>query len=204
MTVSTFAKVILQPKQTSMMAEAPPCWIAGQGTPNGDLEPFASAQKGSLYTQTNATDDAPHIYQKVDEGEDNNDWVLLAIPSTALSVAHTRDDFNIDAGSGTTVDKLIMVAGEAITIIRAKAIYTIATDTAGAENATIQIGTAVGGAQIVAAEALEAAKAIGSATSLTIADGSVAAGEMVAARLTGIAATEAGEFFVQIEYTVDG
>ena len=81
MTVSTFAKVILQPKQTSMMAEAPPCWIAGQGTPNGDLEPFKSAQKGSLYTQTDATDDASHIYIKIDEGGDDADWDLLALNS---------------------------------------------------------------------------------------------------------------------------
>ena len=81
MTASTFAKKILDPKITGMMAEAPPCWIAGQGTPNGDLEPFLSAQKGSLYSQTDATDDASPLWVKIDEGGDDADWDLVALNS---------------------------------------------------------------------------------------------------------------------------
>lgn len=79
MAASVFAKKILDPKQTSMMAEHPPCWLAGQGTPDGDLEPFKSAQKGSLYSQTNATDDAGHLWVKIDEGGDDADWDLLPL-----------------------------------------------------------------------------------------------------------------------------
>lgn len=81
MTASTWAKIIFQAKQTAMMAEAPPCWIAGQGTPNGDLEPFKSAQKGSLYSQTDATDDTSHLWIKVDEGNDDDDWEMVALNS---------------------------------------------------------------------------------------------------------------------------
>ena len=79
MAASVFAKKILDPKETAMMAERPPCWLAGQGTPNGDLEPFLSAQKGSLYSQTDATDDAGHLWVKIDEGGDDDDWDLLPL-----------------------------------------------------------------------------------------------------------------------------
>lgn len=85
MTASTFAKIIFKAKQTAMMESPPPCWIAGKGTPNGSIEPFKSAKKGSLYTQLDAADDAGNLYVKVAEDGDNNDWVLLAL-STELPV----------------------------------------------------------------------------------------------------------------------
>ena len=203
MTASVQAWDLLKPKETSMMPEKPPTLLFGQGTPNGDLEPFKSAQKGTLYFQSNATDDSPHVYQKVDEGEDDNDWVVLAIKANTRQFATTREIFNIDNGSGATEDQIILKPSVAITILAARVIYTTATDTAGAASASVQIGTTVGGVDIVAATALEVSKAIGAVTDLTIADGAVAAGELVAVRHTGIAATEAGEYIVQIEYTVD-
>lgn len=203
MTASVFAKKILDPKQTAMMVEHPPCWLAGQGTPNGDLEPFKSAQKGSLYTQTNETDDKSHIWMKIDEGEDDNDWEKITINNTARQIAVTGEVFNIDNGAGTTVDQIILVPSVAITIVAARVIYTEATDTAGAADADVQIGTTIGGVDIVAATELEASKAIGDVTDLTIASGAVEANELVAVRHTGIAATEAGQYIVQIEYTVD-
>lgn len=203
MTASVQAWDLLKPKETSMMPEPPATILFGQGTPNGDLEPFKSAQKGTLYLQANATDDEPHIWQKVDEGEDDDDWVAMAIKASIRNFATTREVFNIDNGSGTTSDQIILVPSVAITIKAARAIYTTATDTAGAADATVSIGTTVGGVDIVAATALEVSKAIGAVTALTIADGAVAAGELVAVRHTGIAATEAGEYVVQIEYTVD-
>ena len=203
MAASVFAKKILDPKQTSMMEEAPPVILAGKGTPNGDLEPFLSAQKGSLYCQTDAADDTSHVWMKVDEGEDDADWLSLEIETTARSIDTTRDIFNIDNGAGTTVDQIILVPSVPITIRAARVVYTEATDTAGAENANVKIGTTVGGEDIVATTALQVSKAIGSVTNLTIADGAIAANELVAVRHTGVAATEVGQYFVQIEYTVD-
>ena len=226
MTASTFAKKILDPKITSMMEEHPPVLLAGTGTPNGDLEPFKSAQKGSLYFQTDATDDTSHVWTKVDEGEDDADWELMLLSDLAdidngdiaagagivgsklatnarRLFATTREVINIDNGSETTSDQIILVPSDGITIVAARVIYTEATDSAGAENATVSIGTTIGGVDIVAATALEAAQAIGDVTDLTIAAGAVAADELVAVRHTGIAATEAGQYVVQIEYTVD-
>jgi len=63
--------------QNAMVPERAPTFLWGQGTPDGDREPFLSAQKGTLYVQADATDDTGHIWQKVDEGNDNDDWVLL-------------------------------------------------------------------------------------------------------------------------------
>ena len=54
----------------------------------------------------------------------------------------------------------------------------------------------------MAAVALEALKAIGSSTALTIVSGYVAAAEFVFIRHTGIASTEAGAYKVQIRYRI--
>lgn len=114
----------------------------------------------------------------------------------------TSVEFNIDAGSGTTVDDLMLVPDKNIQIDHARVMYTEVTDTAGAASATIQVGTTAAGVDIVAATALEVLKAVGGVTALTIASGYVAAGELVIARLTGIAATEAGKFKVQLRCRV--
>lgn len=111
-------------------------------------------------------------------------------------------EFNIDNGSGTTDDDLVLVPDKDIQIEHVRVFYTEATDTAGAASATVQIGTTAGGVDIVAATALAVSKAIGSVTALTIASGYVAAGEFVFVRHTGIAATEAGKYKVQIRYRV--
>jgi len=181
-------------KSGSLDPEVAPAILWGQGTPDGDRAPFNQVNKGSLYMQVNATDDGPHVWEKVDEGGDNADW-----KQTGLSYA-TSKDFNIDNGSGTTDDDIILVPDSAILIVDAKVVYVEATDTAGAASANVKLGTAVGGAQIVAAAALEVSKAVGSKTDLTIVSGAVAANGMVAVRHTGIAATEAGQYFVQIAY----
>ena len=63
----------------SMFPETAPSILWGQGTPDGDRAPFNLVNKGSLYLQTDATDDASHVYQKVDEGGDDADWVVCAV-----------------------------------------------------------------------------------------------------------------------------
>jgi len=145
---------------------------------------------------------------------DTTNQVLYVNDGTALEPSWNRVSdrqfvkskvFNIDNGSGTTDDDVILKPSVAITILSTRVVYDEATDTAGAENATIQLGTAAGGEQLVAATALEASKAVGAQTALTLATGAgaVAAGGAIFARHTGIAATEAGQYHLEIEFTVD-
>lgn len=112
------------------------------------------------------------------------------------------DTFNIDNGSGTTIDDILVVPPVACRIKSIRAVYEEATDTAGAASANFTVGSAVGGAQYVAATALEVSKAIGSYTDATIVAEEVAANGMIAVRHTGIAVTEAGQYFVQVELEV--
>lgn len=107
--------------------------------------------------------------------------------------------FDLDNGAGTTVDDVLIRPDVAITITAARAVYTDATSgTVAAGN--FKIGTTVGGAEIVAATAYENAKAVGTKTDGTIVAGSVAAGTPVLVRHTGVAATQAGQAYIEIEY----
>ncbi len=116
-----------------------------------------------------------------------------------LQVAKTRL-FDVSAGAAA-FDDIIMVAHSAVTIHKARVIYT--TETTGViAAATVQVGTTVGGVGLVAAAALENAKPVGSYTELTLVSDAVAPTTMIAVRATLLAAG-AGEFYVQIEYTVN-
>lgn len=109
--------------------------------------------------------------------------------------------FNIDNGSGTTDDDLIFSDLDVDAyVMHVRAVYIEATDTAGAASANFKLGTAAGGAQVVAATALEVSKAVGAATVASLVAGAnkIAAGGALFARHTGIAATEAGQYFLQI------
>lgn len=59
--------------------ETPPAIMWGQGTPDGDRAPFNIVNKGSIYLQIDATDDATCIHLKIDEGGDDADWKTLAL-----------------------------------------------------------------------------------------------------------------------------
>lgn len=107
--------------------------------------------------------------------------------------------FNLDNGAGTTIDDVILRAAVAIVILAARIVYVDATSgTVAAGNA--RIGTTVGGSEIVAATAYENAKAVGAVTDMTIVAGAVPAGTPVCVRHTGVAATQAGQAVVEIEY----
>lgn len=109
--------------------------------------------------------------------------------------------FNIDNGSGTTDDDVIFSnLPYALEIKSVKVVYVEATDTTGAGSATVSLGTTAGGVDTVAATALEAAKAVGATTALTlVAAGAVyAAGSALFARHTGVASTEAGQYYLQV------
>jgi len=109
--------------------------------------------------------------------------------------------FNIDNGSGTTDDDVIFAdLDKEAYVMHARVVYVEATDTAGAASATVSLGSTAGGVDVVAATALEVSKAVGSATELTLVSGGqrIAAGGALFARHTGIAATEAGQYYLQV------
>jgi hypothetical protein len=106
--------------------------------------------------------------------------------------------FNIDNGAGTTLDYQIANLPFDAYLISVRAIYSEATDTAGAASANFSVGVAAGGATLVAATALEAAKAIGATTTAVIASALLPANTTLWVRHTGVATTEVGQYFVQV------
>jgi hypothetical protein len=111
--------------------------------------------------------------------------------------------FNLDNGSGTTVDDVLLYSAQPISIKAARIVYVDATaGTVAAGNA--KIGTTVGGAELVAATAYTDSATVGSVTAMTLkaAAALVAANTMVTVRHTGVAATAAGQAYVEIEYEV--
>lgn len=107
--------------------------------------------------------------------------------------------FNLDNGAATTIDDVILRPAVAIVITAARAVYVDAT-TGTVAGANWKIGTTVGGAEVVAATAYENTKTVGAVTTGTIVSGAVAANTPVCVRHTGIAATAAGQAYVEIEY----
>lgn len=115
--------------------------------------------------------------------------------------ATTRTTFNIDNGAGTTADDASVGPFPFdCWITDARAVYTEATDTAGVATANFKTGVTAGGATLVAATALEVSKAIGAYTLATPLAVLVPANTTIFTRHTGVAATEAGQYFVQ--YTI--
>jgi len=107
--------------------------------------------------------------------------------------------FNLDNGAAATIDDVIMKVSVAMTVIAARIVYVDATTgTVAAGNA--RIGTTLGGSEVVAATAYGDAVAVGTQTAMTIVSGVIAAGGAVFVRHTGVAATQAGQAFVEIEY----
>lgn len=108
--------------------------------------------------------------------------------------------FNIDNGSGTTVDDVIFAdLDKDVHVVHVRPVYVEATDTSGAGSATYSLGSTAGGVDVVAAVALEVLKSVGDAgTAGVIASSRVAAGGTLFARHTGIAATDAGQYYLQV------
>lgn len=110
--------------------------------------------------------------------------------------------FNLDNGSGTTVDDVVIRPVTAITLVAARIVYVDVTSGVVAA-ATIKVGTTVGGTELVASTAYENSKAVGTITALTLATVAVAANTAVFVRHTGVAATALGQAYVEIDYTVN-
>lgn len=110
--------------------------------------------------------------------------------------------FNLDNGGGITVDDVIIRPHTAIHIVAARIVYVDAT-TGTVAAGSAQIGTTVGGTDIVAATNYENTKGVGASTAMTIVAGAVAADTPVCVRHTGVAATQAGQAVVEIDFTYD-
>ncbi len=87
------------PPHSAMMPEGAPAWLWGNGTP-GAIAPFTIVNKGSLYSEVNATDDDPHLWMKVDEGADTADWV--SVGSTGVVII-TSELYDISAAASEQV-----------------------------------------------------------------------------------------------------
>lgn len=106
--------------------------------------------------------------------------------------------FNVDNGAGTKdAYPTINLPFDAY-LVSVRAVYTEATDTTGAASANFRVGVASDGSTLVAATALEAAKAIGATTSATIVLDVLPANTTLWITHTGVAATEVGQYFVQV------
>ena len=123
---------------------------------------------------------------------------LYKSPNAKYKIARSQE-FDIDNGAGTTVDDCILRHSKAVKIYSARIVYSNAT-TGTVAAGTAQIGTTVGGAEIVAATAYENSKAVGVKTAMTLVEDDVAADTPLIVRHTGIAATAAGKAYVEIEY----
>ena len=168
--------------------EEMPAWLWGQGTPAA-IVPFTTVNKGSLYSEVNATDDDANLWVKRDEGSDAADWVRMG--DSGVIVVKT-ELFDISA---VDFEKVVFHAVGASEILEAGLLWNQASAASGLEGGDITIGTASGGAQIVAALAYSASQASGAYTALTLVDGALAAGTSVFAH-HDIASGAAGTFFL--------
>jgi hypothetical protein len=174
--------------------ENSPAWLWGQGSPAA-IAPFTTVNKGSVYSQVDASDDNPNLWVKIDEGGDAADWVHVG--DTGILVV-TSSLFDI---SGTSSEQVVFNAVTASEILEVGLIWEEATDGAGADAEDITIGTTTGGAEIVAATKFGLSQASGDYQALTIADGDLAAGDSVFAHHDLVA--EAGTFRVQLKIRVE-
>jgi len=151
----------VSPPHGAMMPEGAPAWLWGQGTP-GAIAPFTIVNKGSFYSEVNAPDDDPHLWMKVDEGDATTDWV--SVGNTGVATIRSML-FPIDA---TDSEQVIFHAVTACEILEAGLMWEEATGTSGAVLGDITIGTATGGAEIVAATSYGLSQASGAYTALVL------------------------------------
>ena len=182
------------------LPEAAPSVLWGQGTPDGDRLPFTQVNKGSLYLAVDQTDDTSPLWVKVDEGNDNADWVKATVGGD-VNPAHVSMSALFDISAADS-EMVVLHAKAALTITKAYLLWNEATGASGAAEGDITIGVATGGAEIVAATAYVVSKASGSVTDLTIASGAVASGESVFAS-HDVATGAAGTYFLFLEWSYD-
>ena len=185
----------VSPPHGAMMPEGAPAWLWGQGTP-GAIAPFTIVNKGSLYSEVNATDDDPHIWMKVDEGGDTADWV----PVGNVGVIVVRGVL-VDISVADS-EQVLFNAVTASEVLELGLVWQEATGTTGAAEGDVTVGTASAGGQVVAATPYAISKAAGSYQALSLASGVLAAGTSVFWSHDQ-AASAAGTYYPQLKIRVE-
>ena len=185
----------INPPGGGLHPENSPAWIWGQGTPAA-IAPFTTVNKGSLYSEVNATDDDPHLWFKVDEGGDAADWV--SVGKTGVVIV-TSELYDISASSS---EQVVFNAVTACQILEAGLIWNEATGASGAAEGDITIGTATGGAQIVTADGYDVSQSTGAYQALSLVTGVLTAGQSVFAS-HDIAAGADGTYFLQLKIRIE-
>ena len=110
--------------------------------------------------------------------------------------------FNLDNGSGTTVDEPLFKTGaQGGRLVRVYALYGEATQTVAGGN--FKLGVAAGGATLVAATAYEDSKSVGDSTAATILVDRIPANTTVFVRHTGVAVTQTGTASIVVEWVAN-
>ena len=132
------------------------------------------------------------------------DKVTSAMQKNAAKLRTIRTpswDIDTDAGGASTRDEVLFVPSGGIEITEVRIVYDVEQSGTVAAG-SIEVSTAVGGEQIVAAAggALENTKDVGYAKVATLVEGTVAADAPVIVRLNGVAAAAAGWVHVEVDY----
>lgn len=70
--------------------------LINSGSPDGNTDPYQSAAKGSIFIRTDATDDYPSLYVKVDADGADDDWVPVIVEKSEMD--HILEgDLTLDA-----------------------------------------------------------------------------------------------------------
>ena len=110
--------------------------------------------------------------------------------------------FNLDNGSGTTVDEpLFRTGARGGRLVRVYAVYGEASQTVAGGN--FKLGVAAGGATLVAATAYEDSKSVGDSTAATILVDRIPANTTVFVRHTGVASTQTGTATIVVEWVAN-
>lgn len=63
--------------------------LINSGSPDGNTDPYNSAAKGSVFIRTDATDDYPSLYVKIDADGADDDWVPVIVEKSEMD--HTLE-----------------------------------------------------------------------------------------------------------------
>ena len=185
----------VNPPGGGLHPENSPAWLWGQGTPAA-IAPFTTVNKGSLYSEVNATDDDPHLWFKVDEGGDTADWV--SVGKTGVVVV-TSELYDIDQAAS---EQVVFNAVTACQILEAGLIWNEATGASGAAEGDITIGTATGGGELVTADGYDVSQSSGAYQALTLVTGVLTAGQSVFASHDQAAGAD-GTYFLQLKIRIE-
>src|SRR3990167_4712841 len=185
------------------LPEAAPSILWGQGTPDGDRAPFPLVNKGALSLAVDQTDDTTPLWVKLDEGNDNADWVEAFLDNAALGgdpIVVRSALFDISAADSEP-GIFFHTLGLTLNIRSASLVWNEATGASGAAEGDITIGTATGGAEIVAATAYPVSTASGAVTALTLVATTLADNAEIFAS-HDVAASAAGTYYLQMVLVV--